>query len=97
MPYKDIKYFTTQGSISKETKIIGCGGDLGGSSIGGAIIGGIIAGGVGAIIGSRKEGRIEPIKTEIITHEDRGTILYYMRIEELFCIIMLVVKKINDI
>ncbi|AST57754.1 hypothetical protein Thert_01760 [Thermoanaerobacterium thermosaccharolyticum] len=75
MPYKDIKYFTTQGSISKEIKITGCGGDLGGSSIGGAIIGGIIAGGVGAIIGSRKEGRIEPIKTEIITHDDKETIL----------------------
>ncbi|SDG72155.1 hypothetical protein SAMN04244560_02819 [Thermoanaerobacter thermohydrosulfuricus] len=77
IPYKDIKYFTTQGSISKETKITGGGGNLGGSSIGGAIIGGIIAGGIGAIIGSRKEGRIEPIKTEIITHDNRETILYY--------------------
>lgn len=74
---KDIEYYATQGNISKETKISGGGGDIGGSSIGGAVIGGVLAGGVGAVIGSRKKGKIEPIKSEIITHDDRETFMNY--------------------
>jgi len=77
IPLKDIEYYAIQGNISKETKISGGGGEMGGSSIGGAIIGGVIAGGAGAIIGSRKGGRIEPIKSEIITHDNRETFLNY--------------------
>ena len=77
IPLKDIEYYATQGSISKETKISGGGGEIGGSSIGGAMVGGVIAGGAGAIIGSRKKGKIEPIKSEIIKHDNRETFLNY--------------------
>jgi hypothetical protein len=71
IPLNDIEYFSTQGAVSKETKISGGGGEIGGSSVSGALIGEAIAGHTGAIIGSRKKGKIDPIKSEIITHDDR--------------------------
>lgn len=74
---EDLEYYTIQGNISKENKISGGGGKVGGSSIGGAIAGGIIAGGAGAIIGSRKKGIIEPLNSQIITHDNRETLLNY--------------------
>jgi hypothetical protein len=74
---KDIEYYSTQGIVSKETKISGGGGEVGGTSVGGAIVGGVIAGGVGAVIGSRKKGKIDPIKSEVITHDDRETFLNF--------------------
>lgn len=77
IPLKDIEYYSTEGSITKETKISGGGGEVGGSSISGAIVGGALAGGVGAVIGSRKKGKIEPIKSEIVTHDDRVTFVNY--------------------
>ena len=77
IPLKDIEYYSTQGSVSKETKISGGGGEVGGTSVGGAIVGGVIAGGAGAVIGSRKKGKIDPIKSEIITHDDRETFLNF--------------------
>ncbi|HEY5589029.1 MAG TPA: SHOCT domain-containing protein [Candidatus Paceibacterota bacterium] len=77
IPLKDIEYYASRGEISKETKISGGGGVIGGSSIGGAIVGGVIAGGAGAVIGSRKKGKIEPIKSEIIKHDNRETFLNY--------------------
>lgn len=77
IPLRDIEYYSTQGTVSKETKISGGGGEIGGSSIGGAIVGGVIAGGAGAVIGSRKKGKIDPIKSEIITHDDRETFLNF--------------------
>ncbi|PIH03056.1 hypothetical protein [Clostridium combesii] len=77
IPLNALEYYTTQGNISKETKISGGGGEVGGSSIGGAIAGGVIAGGAGAVIGSRKKGSIQPIKSEIITNDDRETFLNY--------------------
>lgn len=77
IPLKDVEYYTTQGNISKETKISGGGGEIGGNSLGGAIVGGVVAGGVGAIIGSRKKGSIDPIESEIVTHDDRETFLNY--------------------
>jgi hypothetical protein len=77
VPLKDIEYYSTQGNVSKQTKISGGGGEIGGSSVGGAIVGGVIAGGAGAVIGSRKKGKIESIKSEIITHDDRETFFNY--------------------
>lgn len=74
---KDIEYFSTRGEVYRENKITGGGGQVGGSSVTGAIVGGVIAGGAGAIIGSRKKGKIEPIKSEIITHDTRETFLNY--------------------
>lgn len=56
-----IKFFTTEGSIQRFSKVEG-----GGSSVGGAIIGGLVAGDAGAIIGSRKE-----ITTSIETIDSR--------------------------
>ena len=71
IPLDKIEYYSTKGKVTKQTKISGGGGTVGGSSIGGAIVGGIVAGGAGAIVGSRKAGKVEPIKSEIITHDDR--------------------------
>lgn len=73
IPVKDIEYYATRGEIVHETKISGGGG--GGSSIGGAVVGGVIAGGAGAVIGSRK--KTDPIKSELITHDNRETFLNY--------------------
>lgn len=75
IPLKDIEYFSTEGIISQETRISGGGGEVGGSSISGAVVGGMIAGNTGAIIGSRKKGKIDPIKSQVITHDDRETYL----------------------
>ncbi|EPR10034.1 SHOCT domain-containing protein [Ruminiclostridium papyrosolvens] len=55
-----------------ENKITG-GGD--GSSIGGVVVGGVIAGGAGAVIGSRK--KTDPIKSELITYDNRETFLNF--------------------
>ncbi|MBU3135029.1 hypothetical protein KPL39_01980 [Clostridium gasigenes] len=74
---KDIEYFSTQGEISSHTKISGGGGVVGGNSMKGAIVGGVIAGGAGAVIGSRKKGVIEPIKSEIVKQDDRETFINY--------------------
>lgn len=68
-----IDYFERTGEVFHESKISGGGG--GGVSIVGAIVGGIIAGGTGAIIGSRQ--RVNPIKSEIITHDERVTNLKF--------------------
>lgn len=68
-----IDYFERTGEVFHESKISGGGG--GGVSIVGAIVGGIIAGGTGAIIGSRQ--RVNPIKSEIITHDARVTNLKF--------------------
>lgn len=74
IPLNKIVYYTTKGEIVHETKLSGGGG--GGSSLGGAVAGGIIAGGAGAIIGSRKE--IDPIQSQIVTHDKRETVLLYL-------------------
>lgn len=77
IPLDKVEYYTTQGEVFRENKISGGGG--GGSSLGGAIVGGIVAGGAGAIIGSRK--KIEEIKSEIITHDTRETLLNFFDAE----------------
>lgn len=73
IPIEKIEYFKTNGEVFRETKISGGGG--GGSSIGGAVAGAVIAGGAGAIIGSRK--KVEPIKSELVTHDSRQTFINY--------------------
>jgi hypothetical protein len=59
IPINSINYFKQIGSISTEIRTTG-----GGSSLSGAIMGSIIAGDVGAIIGSRKETKIETYKND---------------------------------
>jgi hypothetical protein len=73
IPIEDIEHFSIAGELFREQKISGGGG--GGSDIGGAIVGGVIAGGAGAIIGSRK--KTEEIKSKLVTHDTRETILSY--------------------
>lgn len=68
-----IEYFKVKGEVYKETKITGGGG--GGSSIKGAVVGQAIAGGVGAVVGSRK--KIDEVKSQLITHDERLTLLNY--------------------
>jgi len=73
IPISKIEHFYITGEYFRESKISGGGG--GGSSLGGAIIGGAIAGGAGAVIGSRK--KVSEIKSELVTHDTRETILSY--------------------
>lgn len=63
----DILYFEELGELRKYTKITG-----GGSSLKGALVGYVLAGDVGAIIGSR-----EPVKTNIISEDERRVELIY--------------------
>lgn len=81
---KDILHFTKIGTIHKNSVVSGGGGTIGGSSLSGAIVGGIIAGSTGAIIGSRKEGHINSIKTNIETTDTRKTLLKLKNKELLF-------------
>ena len=73
IPLDKIEYYSIDGEVAHYTNISGGGG--GGSSIGGAIAGGLIAGDTGAIIGSRK--KISPIKSQLGTHDNRRTVLYF--------------------
>lgn len=72
IPISKIEYYATSGDVVYENKITGGGG---GSSFEGALVGGAIAGGAGAIIGSRN--KIDPISSELITHDSRETFLKY--------------------
>ncbi len=67
VPIEDILYFEEVGELRKYTKVSG-----GGTSLKGAMEGYILAGDVGAIIGSR-----EPIKTEVVSEDDRIVELIY--------------------
>ncbi len=78
----NIEYFSDDGQVYYEQKISGGGGTGGGSSIKGAVVGGVIAGGAGAIIGSRKEIKIEEIKSETIKKDDRKVFLNYLKNED---------------
>lgn len=71
IPIERIKYYELQGEIVNENRITGGGG----SNIGWAVVGGVIAGGAGAIIGSRN--KIDSIKSELITHDNRATYLFF--------------------
>lgn len=68
-----IEHYATRGEVFRETVITGGGG--GGSSIKGAVVGGVIAGDAGAVIGSRK--KVDPIKSELKTHDTRETYISY--------------------
>ncbi len=59
------------------TEITGGGGTVGGSSLKGAIVGGVVAGGAGAVIGSRKEAKIDPIKTHTTVYEEAEVCIKY--------------------
>ena len=63
----DILYFEELGELRKYTKVTG-----GGSCLKGALVGYVLAGDVGAIIGSR-----EPVKTNIISEDERRVELIY--------------------
>lgn len=67
IPVDKILYFEEIGELRKYTTVSG-----GGSSLKGALLGYIVADDVGAIIGSR-----EPIKTEIVSKDDRRIELIY--------------------
>lgn len=67
IPIDSILYFEEVGELRKYTKVSG-----GGTSLKGALLGYAIADDVGAIIGSR-----EPIKSEVITEDDRRIELIY--------------------
>lgn len=67
IPLKSILYFEEIGELRRYTTVSG-----GGSSLKGALLGYAIAADVGAIIGSR-----EPIKTEIVSEDDRRIELIY--------------------
>jgi hypothetical protein len=73
IPVEKVEYYRIIGEVFRENKISGGGG--GGSSIKGAVVGGVIAGEAGAIVGSRK--KVEPIQSEIITHDTRETTLNF--------------------
>jgi hypothetical protein len=74
IPMTSIQYFRVDGDFYRENKISGGGG--GGVNIKGALIGHLLAGNAGAIIGSRR--KVEAIKSELIVHDDRKVILYYL-------------------
>lgn len=68
---KDIVEIKTIGNVQDKLKISGGGGEVGGSSIGGAIVGDILYGPAGAIIGSRKQGKIEEVNSEYYRDDTR--------------------------
>lgn len=71
IPLESILYFEEIGELRKYTTLSG-----GGTSLKGALLGYAIADDVGAIIGSR-----EPIKTEVISEDDRRIELIYKNSE----------------
>lgn len=71
IPLESILYFEEIGELRKYTTLSG-----GGTSLKGALLGYVIADDVGAIIGSR-----EPIKTEVISEDDRRIELIYTNSE----------------
>lgn len=71
IPIESILYFEEIGELRKYTTLSG-----GGTSLKGALLGYIIADDIGAIIGSR-----EPIKTEVISEDDRKIELIYKNSE----------------
>lgn len=71
IPLESILYFEEIGELRKYTTLSG-----GGTSLKGALLGYVIADDVGAIIGSR-----EPIKTEVVSEDDRRIELIYTNSE----------------
>ena len=77
IPLSNIEFFYSSEYTYTTTEVNGGGGTIGGSSIKGAIIGGMIAGPTGAIIGSRKEGIIQPVTSTSTVHRGDTTYLQY--------------------
>jgi hypothetical protein len=78
LPLQTIQFYRTSGVVKQYTQTTG-----GGSSLSGAIIGGIVAGDVGAIIGSRKESKVETFTNDerkvemFVKVKDEVTVLYF--------------------
>ena len=72
IPIESILYFEEMGELRKYTTVSG-----GGSSLKGALLGYMAASDAGAIIGSR-----EPVKTEVISEDDRKIELIYKNSED---------------
>lgn len=77
IPIANIEYFLLEGQKYATTDVVGGGGTVGGSSLKGAIGGGIIAGNAGAVIGSRKETTIDPVRSYTEIHDERTTCIKY--------------------
>lgn len=76
-----IEYYLIEGDIYTSTSIYGGGGTVGGSSVTGAIMGGVIGGDTGALIGSRKEGVINDIRSNTTVHDEKYVIIKYKNSE----------------
>lgn len=89
IPIDGIEYFAISGQKYATTEVTGGGGTVGGSSLTGAVAGGIIAGGAGAVIGSRKETTIDPIKSQTKIHDERTSYIKYKKtdgtLDEIVC------------
>lgn len=72
IPIESILYFEEMGELRKYTTVSG-----GGSSLKGALLGYMAASDAGAIIGSR-----EPVKTEVVSEDDRKIELIYKNSED---------------
>ena len=89
IPLNDIEYFAMSGQKYTTTEISGGGGNIGGTSIPGAIVGGMVAGETGAVIGSRKKGTIEPVKSYTSVHDERDCYIKFKKedgtLDEVVC------------
>ncbi len=89
IPLTNIEYFAMSGETYATTEISGGGGTIGGTSIPGAIVGGMIAGEAGAVIGSRKKGTIDPIKSYTSVHDERECYIKFRKedgsLDEVVC------------
>ena len=80
-----IEYYNYGGNKYTSTSVMGGGGTVGGSSIVGGVVGGAIAGEAGAIIGSRKETKIDPVRSFTMTHDETKTRLKYRNDKDVLC------------
>jgi len=78
IPIESINSFFPSGDLYQEHKISG-GGD-GGRDVAGALAGYFVAGPLGMLIGGRR--KTEAIKSKLITHDTRKTIISYYQDEE---------------
>lgn len=85
IPLDYIEYFSKGGEKYTTQEISGGGGTVGGFSLTGAVVGGAVAGDVGAIIGSRKKGKIDPITTTTTVHDETFCFIKYKNINGELC------------
>ncbi len=75
IPLENILSYQLIGRVEHTTITSGGGGGGGQPNIRGAVIGGLLFGGAGAVVGSQTGVYINPIKSEIVEHDSRVTIL----------------------